>query len=266
MKPRHVLESRDACEIFDRAVRERALAVLTLQSGSDWATFKSRFLERDGHGHFFVLDYEAQDGVGLPPIAPGQYVGVSFRQRSRKILFATIVEAKGHFVLDDQTSIPAVRYRWPESLTELQRRAYYRTPVPPDMLLTATMWPGGIIARELCQKDPSRVLTGHMADLSCGGTFVVLDRQNSPSTAADEVYGVELQLPDQRPPILADARCRGARCENSGAMGIAMQFVGLEMSPDGRVILQRLASCVQRLHRLANAAGRQDSDSRQSSQ
>ncbi len=262
MKPRHLLASRDAAEIFDQAVRERALAVLTFQDGHDWSTFKSRFLERDCNGRFFVLDYEDPNGGQLPAMAPGQYVGVSFRQKSRKILFATIVEAKGHFVLEDQTSVAAVRYRWPESLTELQRRAYYRTPVPSESTLLVSLWPGGITARVQAQSSTLQVITGNLADLSCGGAMVHLHHAAPANWSNDCLIGAELQLPDGRTPIILDARYRGVRQEESGVAGVAIQFLGLEMALDGRLVLQRLANCVQRLHRLGIAAGRRDWDSK----
>jgi c-di-GMP-binding flagellar brake protein YcgR len=258
MKPRRVIAPRDAAEIFDRAVRDRALAVLSLQEGTDWISFKSRFLERDSHGRFFVLDHQQVGDEPLPDLSPGQYVGVSFRYKSRKVLFATVVEAKGHFVLDDQTTVPAVRFRWPETITELQRRAYYRTPVPEEMTIVANMWPGGITGREQAQSGTMKIITGHLADLSCGGAMVRVQNPAAFRCGEDEILGVELQLPDGKPPVLVDCRHRGLRQDEQGVSGVAVQFVGLEMAPDGRVVLERLSKCVQRLHRLGMASGQKD--------
>jgi c-di-GMP-binding flagellar brake protein YcgR len=249
MRPRRILAPRDATEIFDYAVQERALAVLTVQEGSDWRTFKSRFLERDASARFFVLDYQPVDGEGLPPIAPGQYVGVTFRQRSRKVLFATVVEAKGHFVLDDRSTVPAVRYRWPDSMTELQRRAYYRTPVPEGTTLLVSLWPGGSAARSSAQASTLQVSTGDLADISCGGALVRLHQATPAPWLDGEVLGIQMQLPDGRPPVVIDARFRGVRHDALGARSAALQFVGLEMTVDGRLVLQRLAGSLQRLHR-----------------
>jgi c-di-GMP-binding flagellar brake protein YcgR len=257
MKARRSMTPAEAGAIFDRAVAERALAVLTLPQGNGWATLKSRFLERDRNGRFFVLDYVSPDGSELPVLCPGQYVGVSFRQSSRKILFATVVEARGHFVLDDQSSIPAIRYRWPQSLTELQRRAYYRTPVPPDMTLPVVLWPGGVTARP-GGAHGTQTTVGVLADISCGGALVHLHQAAPPPWGPDDLLGAELTLPDGRPPIVVDARYRGTRADPSGLLAVAVQFLGLEMTNEGRHTLQRLAGCVQRLHRLTIAAGQRD--------
>jgi c-di-GMP-binding flagellar brake protein YcgR len=256
MRPRRLVSPRDAAAIFDRAVHDRSLAVLTLQDGSDWRSFKSRFLERDAKNRFFVLDYQAFDNEPLPTLTPGQYLGVSFRQKNRKLLFATVVEAKGHFILDEKTSLPAVRYRWPDSITELQRRAYYRTPVRDDMTLLVSLWPGGLRARGDAQTAALRVATGELADLSCGGALVRLHQQAPPDFAPNQTLGVELQLPDGRAPLVVDALFRGARSDEAGTLSAAIQFIGLELSVDGRRVLQRLANSVQRLHRLTLAAGR----------
>jgi len=254
MKPRRLLAPRDTADIFDYAVQERALAVLTVQDGGEWQTFKSRFLERDPRGRFFVLDYQSVDDRPLPKVIPGQYLGVSLRHKSRKLLFATVVEAKGRFHLDAEHTIPAIRYRWPDSVTELQRRAYYRTTVPPGMNLLVHLWPGGLRARFQAQSDTLQVVTGHLADLSCGGALVRLPQSALPGWTEQQTLGVEMQLPDERPPILLDVHFRGMRRDESGRPAAAIQFVGLELAVDGRVLLQRLASAVQRLHRLTLAA------------
>jgi c-di-GMP-binding flagellar brake protein YcgR len=255
MNPRRVLTPADAGPIFDRAVAERALAVLTLPQGPAWATLKSRFLERDRQGRYFVLDYQALEGDALPPIAPGQCVGVSFRHSSRKILFGSVVEAKGHFVVDDRNSVAAIRYRWPDTLTELQRRAYYRTLIPAEMGLRASLWLGGAAARPT-SPNGSRVLTGDLADISCGGALVQMHQAVPPDCAIDDLLGVELNLPDNRPPIVVDMRYRGSRQDPTGLLAVAVQFLGLEITNEGRAILGRLAGCVQRLHRLSATGAR----------
>lgn len=256
MKPRRILAPRDTAEVLDFAVQERALAVLSYQQGAEWCTFKARFLECDARGRFFVLDHQSLDDKPLPTLSVGQYIGVSVRQKSRKILFSTVVEAKGHFVLDDKTTVSAIRYRWPNSMTELQRRAYFRTPVPPDVTLTASLWAGGVQARTQAQAAPLQVYTGNAVDISCGGTLIGLHRSEPPAWADDELLGMELHLPDGRPPIQVDARFRGLR-QDGGTIGVAIQFVGLELNLDGRLVLQRLAGTVQRLNHaiVGNPAG-----------
>ncbi len=262
MRPRRLVAAHDATDIFDRAVREHALAVLTIQDDQQWHTFKSRFLERDPKGRFFVLDHQAVGDQALPSVSPGQCLGVSFRQKSRKLLFATVVEAKGHFVLDNNESVAAVRCRWPDSMTELQRRAYHRTPVPGDMTFVASLWEGGAQARAAAQGQPLAVLSGNLADLSCGGALVLVHTLKPPPWSDEQTLGMELQLPDGRAPITVDVRYRGTRAEVGGELSVAIQFVGLELSPDGQVVLQRLANSVQRLHRKGLSSNRDNRDSK----
>ncbi len=235
--------------MLDEAVRSNALAVMTLHLDGQWKMFKSRFLERDGNRKFVVLDFQETHGAEPPELISGQYVGLSFRYKSRKVMFATVVEAKGRYLVDGKTSVPAIRYRWPESMTELQRRAYYRTPVPSDVRLLANIWPGGVAARENSQGSALSVVTGEALDMSCGGTLIRLNQLEAPSWADNDTMGLELHLPDGRPPLLLDAYYRGTRHDESNHLCAAMQFVGLELSLDGRGLLQRLASCVQKFHR-----------------
>lgn len=258
MRPRLVLAPEDVCEIFDAAVQEQALAVLSIHEGDGWRTFKSRFLERDPNRRFFVLDHQPAPDDDVPELLPGQYLGLSLRQKNRKILFATMVEAKGHFLLEGNTSIRAIRYRWPETITELQRRAYYRTPVPDGHNLLANLWFGGTNARQAAQGKPLQLVNGYLSDISCGGALVRVNQVGPPGWKEGSTLGCEIHLGDGKPPVVLDAYYRGVRQGSDQYTGIAIQFVGLEVDVDGKLALKRLANCVQRFHRSSIARGKRD--------
>jgi c-di-GMP-binding flagellar brake protein YcgR len=251
MKPRRILTVQDASEILDSAVREKALAVIAVQQDGGWQSLKCRFLEQDPNHRFFVLDYQSPSNKPLPGLQAGQYVGVSFRRKSRKVLFPTVVEATGSFLLDDGSNIPAIRLRWPESMTELQRRAYYRTPVPGGANLLANLWAGGRSARAAVQENTLQVITGEAKDISCGGALIRINQLSPPNWTADATVGVELHLPDGRSPLLTDAYYRGVRHDPAGNLCLAIQFVGLELMADGQTVLQRITRCVQQFNRLS---------------
>jgi c-di-GMP-binding flagellar brake protein YcgR len=257
MRPRRIISKQEAAQIFEQAAHERALVVLSTQQAEDWHTFKSRFLECDPRQRFFVLDHQPTHGTMPPPLIPGQYVGVSLRHKSRKVMFSTVVESKGRFVVDGDGDVPAIRYRWPQTLTELQRRAYFRTPVPPGAAVAVSLWPGGIAARCESQGAGIEPVAGECMDLSCGGTLIRV-RDSFPGLADDQTVGVELRLPDGRPPLQLDAQYRGVRPDGAGYACVAVQFVGLEISPEGRTALQRLARCVQQFHHLEVPSRRPD--------
>ena len=229
MRPRRILTVDETTRIIDHAVRERALCVLSVQNDWGWHTFKSHMLERSDDRRWIVLDHVPTHGCEPPPLVPGQYVAVSFRHKSRKVMFVSVVEALGQFRTASQT-IPAVRYRWPETLMELQRRAYHRTPIPNDLTVPVRLWPGGV-QRHL---PDSVACCGRALDLSCGGMLVRLDEPGEPEWSPNQTLGVELTLPDGAPPLLVDAHYRGVRPGRDGATCVAVQFVGLEMAPEGR--------------------------------
>lgn len=254
MRPRRILGHQETAQILDQAVHENALVVLSVQEDDEWRTFKSHFLERDSGSKFFVLDYQETHGIEPAPLVPGQYVGISFRYKSRKIMFATVMEAKGSYAIDEQQNITAARYRWPESMTEMQRRAYHRTFVPDGTRLSASIWRGGLAARAKAQGSSLAVLSGEAVDLSCGGTLIRV-RQTVPNEWREgQTFGLELDLGDNRPPIQLDAYYRGVRPDNHDTTCVAIQFVGLEISPDGREVLHRLSRAVQQFHRKALSA------------
>lgn len=252
MRARRIVTELSTAEMLDAAVSSSALAVVTLQDNDErWLTFKCRFLERDPSQKFFVLDYEPFQGTPLPEVTPGQYVGISFRHKSRKVLFATVAEARGRFTVKPGESVSAIRYRWPESMTEMQRRAYYRTPVPDDAEVPVTLWAGGPGRRLDASAGKLAIVNGKLRDLSCGGALVALVGGLPADWSGDETLGCELHLPDGKPPLLLAASYRGQRGETPADSGLAIQFIGLELQIDGRHILQRLSRCVQQFHRSA---------------
>ncbi|MBN2448199.1 MAG: PilZ domain-containing protein, partial [Phycisphaerae bacterium] len=149
---------------------------------------------------------------------------------------------------------PAIRYRWPQTLTELQRRAYYRTLVPRGVTLLAAMWSGGVPARAAATEDPPQIVTGDLLDLSCGGCLIRVNQAQAPPWSDNATLGAEIQMPDGRQPLVLNANYRGPRYDGEGRLCLAIQFVGLEMTADGRALLQRLASNIQRFHRWAGSA------------
>lgn len=70
----------------------------------------------------------------------------------------------------------------------------------------------------------------------------------------DQTLGMEMQLPDGRQPVRVDVRFRGARADEHGRLHAAVQFMGLELTSEGRSTLQRMAGAVQKLNRQAWAA------------
>lgn len=264
MRTRFTIPARNAAPILDEAVRNRSLAIVCAQTQGTWQSLKARFLECDQRQRFFVLDYQPTLDAGpQPALTPGQCVGISFRHGSSKILLATVVEARGHFIVDDRHTVAAVRYRWPETMTEMQRRAYLRTLVPPGLNLPVSIWPGGLPARVSAQAGQCRVVHGSLVDVSCGGALIRLAQATAPDWGEDQVLGLEMQLGDGKPPLAAECRSRGIRHEASGQLCVAVQFMGLELTVDGGLALQRLAATVQRFRGFGSVPGRSEGLQRQ---
>ena len=254
MRPRRILTGEESSSILDEAVRQSALAVLTVHEGGEWLTFKSRFLERDNNRRFVVLDHQETHGMTPPSLVCGQYVGLSFRHKSRKVMFATVVEAPGTLCSRRENE------RVGDSLS--LAREYDRTSTPsvlPDAGTFRFAFAGEPLAgrcrraREPAQGRALSVVTGQAADLSCGGTLIRLNQVEIPEWTDNQTLGVELHLPDGQPPLLVDAYYRGTRHDPGSRLCTAVQFVGLELALEGRSVLQRLARCVQKFHRASLA-------------
>jgi hypothetical protein len=97
-------------------------------------------------------------------------------------------------------------------------------------------------------------IQAHVIDISCGGALVRPVGGRSDFREGDAV-GTKLFLSDGKPPVEIEAKCRGRRKIEDGEMAIAVQFEDLFVAPDGRQVLERVAGCVQRFHRVASLSG-----------
>lgn len=227
---------------FSPAVRDESIleaaqnqtpAVLTVPVGGRWITLKTLITAADARNGFIALAKPTpEEGMPEPSFVPGQCVSLTFRRGHRKCMCVCL------FVRTDE-SMPeqGMWIKWPDELLAVQRRAYFRAPVPEGMDVQVRVWRGGRAKRRLVAIGQWPSVAGLLTDCSAGGMRIELDSVADPHIPVGEPVAVEFAPLREVGNICLDANFRYTLPLPTGKVALGLQFVGLESSSPGRQML-----------------------------
>jgi hypothetical protein len=228
-------------QVLEDAVAQERPLVLTYNSDAGWRTFKAAFVSgRAGPSGILVKLEPAADGVvGNLPTA-GDTLGGTFRLGHKKCMFSTVllsVQRQGEDIL--------WAIRRPEQLQQLQRRAYERAAPPKGSVIAVRFW------REAAGGDAStdarNVRHGQLEDISAGGMRIkVADPKDM---SLDRTYRCVFTPRPGKPSLVLDAVLRHREAVDQGRASLGFQFVGMEATPEGLRLLDRLVRIVNHFQR-----------------
>lgn len=236
-------ERRD--DVLVEAAERRVQIVLSHRLDNVWTTHKSRVLQADAANRCLVIEQPGvAPGQAPPELAPGERIGLTFRRGHKKCMCSVAVVRLGTFELTDAQTVPAVYADWPENLQEIQRRVYYRAAVPAGRRIEASMWDGGLVERKTADLQHVPHHTGLLQDVSAGGCRVLVEGSRNPQFEAGDTVGIQFQPDPRSAPLLLEAMFRHLEELPHGKLSLGFQFMGLEMTPEGRALLQMLSRVV----------------------
>lgn len=243
-------------EAILEAVQKQSPAVITVPMINRWVTLKSAFVAADPDQELLSLARPSpDDGQPEPNLNPGQSVSVSFRRGHRKCICVTAV-----VTLSESHHRPLLLVRWPDEVLAVQRRAYFRAPVPEGMEVPVRLWRGGRAKRRLVALGKWPSVLGRLTDISAGGMRLDVLASEDPQLQVGEPVAVEFAPLPQVGQLCLDANFRHCLPQPTGWVGLGLQFVGLEGSPAGRQMLLVLGQVsAEYLRRKHSAPDRQRS-------
>jgi c-di-GMP-binding flagellar brake protein YcgR len=231
-------------ELLREVVSRQVSLSLSCRLDNVWTTFRSRFLGFDRATGDVVVEYPAATERHLPEIVEGQMIGVSFRRAHKKCVFETSVGGRCFFSLRRGDDVPAIALLWPAAIYELQRRLYYRSPVP-----EGTTIPVKVRRSHAPQgaRDADRDFQGPLQDISAGGLGLVLSWPDYPRWESNARILAELSVePGQEPLRVEGLLTYLEPCQQEVRMGI--QFIGLETDLESRPVLEQIIGLASRFH------------------
>ena len=190
-------------------------------------------LEVDQDAGEVVLDHGPDDAINRRALAAGQLVCMA-RQNNVSVKFRLHGLRR-----DSRDDGPVFRAPLPDSLYRLQRREFFRVPMPVSNPVLCR------IATEAGEVHEFRV-----TDMSLGGVGIVDAAMKLPLRIGDIFNGAELRVPGQRP-LAVDLEIRNVSRHifRDGTVGrrLGVAFQGL--APQGSTLLQRYLQRLQIAYR-----------------
>jgi c-di-GMP-binding flagellar brake protein YcgR len=229
------LSQHEPAELLAEAVSRRSVAGISCKLTDGWASFKSCFLGIEDETRNLIIEYPAPKDLPPPEFTGGESIGISFRRGHRKCVFSTGLLGQCRFPISRGVEIPALKLLWPNQMYELQRRLFYRAPVPAQETI-----PVDIRRIAASEKDTeARLYRGHMVDLSFGGLSLMFERGQHPRWDNDDMVACSFDV-DNEGSFSLDTRFRYCEQTSPEHMRLGLQFAGLETSTSGRELLDRL--------------------------
>lgn len=236
MRTRNFVAALECSKLLDLALQKKMLlTVTTKDNDNNWQVNKSTIISLHRHRMLISLPSSQLD-ENLPQMTPGLEIAVTFKKGYNKCLFTTRVIAQENVTLDDGTIETALSIYRPEQIEKIKRRAYERTEAPTSRKVKVTFW---------SENDTSKKYQAQLVNLSAGGVGLKMPTADLPQWPNDQQCVVQfVPLPNQEP-VIAQARFRHATpMGTSNTAMLGFQFIGLELTKEGRGLLRRFNQIV----------------------
>lgn len=235
-----VLDQQGLMESLREAAGSHRVAIMTYLSRGKWQITRVGFV--DVSDHAVIMEVLSKDKAGHESIQVNQPVGMSFQVEFTKFIFeSTVIGAESAVNLGKPGKIIL---RLPEKMDKLHRRAYQRQEVPENMAVKVLFWHRGYLD-QVKAAPLEHYWQGRVMDLSAGGMRLIMTLEMKDCFSIGQLVGLQFTPMSYQRPILLEGHIRYMR-ENpdENYLYIGVEFLGLEASPEGRDILQRLLDVV----------------------
>jgi len=243
------LASNQIDTLIAQAGKRNIPMVITINLRNTWCNLKSRALGIRG-SHLLMEIPHREDGVPPHEFVPAERIGVSFKLKHHKHIFAATVVGQERVEMEDGLEIPVLAIVMPTRMQRLQRRAYVRADVPANRVVRASFWLGGCDSEPAGATPEHPVFYGVVRNISAGGFQLETDAAYAENLEPGETVGMRLVFGTGGETIYADAQFRHAETTANKAL-MGFQFLGLTETPEGRVVLQVISAKVAEFQRAA---------------
>ena len=225
--------STETESILREALQRRTPLVISFRNASGWRSLKSRIVEVDSANSCMHVEPPVDhNGKTDPNIATDLYLGVAFRRGHKKCLCTCVVLGPQESASNGSNGA-LLTLNWPDSIQTLQRRAYFRVPVPESMPTKVLIWPGLLSSKPDNPGQDRNTMYANMLDVSLGGMAVSVPSHDDCPFEPGQTVGCEFRTRDDLC-VAVEAHFKHAEQKPNGETLLGFQFVGLEHGRDGR--------------------------------
>jgi len=132
----------------------------------------------------------------------------------------------------------------PETIERIERRVYHRQPVPANTSVKVMFWHRGYLDES--ENEPAEnYWQGTLLNLSAGGARFEIEIEHKEHFKTGQVLGIQFTPMCYQKPLLLESHVKYAEEQSDKRyFRIGAEFLGLEASPEGRQILDRILEVI----------------------
>ena len=267
-----MLRGAEPREILETAIEEKVPAIMTYLSKNKWHVTKV-LLTNLGANRLSVEIWPKEKPHPIN-IRINQPVGISLKYGYGKFVFdTTVVSLELSQAPDRQGQSGTIVLAVPDRIEIVQRRSYFRVDVPKSLKVNVLLWHRGLNRvpeptlwnldkREDNSNEASDkrqdYYKARLVDISAGGAQIVIDTSQKPDLKKGQFIGLTFTPMPYEKPLILDAQIRNILpTADDKNICLGIQLVGLEASPEGRQVLQRLCNVVEHYFQINQSGAKQ---------
>jgi hypothetical protein len=168
-----------------------------------------------------------------------QPIGICIHLGHFKYLFDSTVQAT-----EAQGPSWRILLNPPDSAERIERRVYHRQPVPASTTVKVLFWHRGYL--DASEKEPAEnYWQGTLLNLSAGGARFEIEIEHKEHFSVGQLLGIQFTPMSYQKPLLLESHIKYAEEQSDNRyFRIGVEFLGLEASPEGRQILDRILEVI----------------------
>jgi len=261
-----MLRDAEPREILNAAIEEKVPAIMSYLSKNKWHVAK--VLLTDLGANRLSIEIWPKEKPHPINIQTNQPVGLSLKYGYGKIVFdTTVLDLESSQGPNRQGQSGTIVLAVPDRIEIVQRRSYFRVDVPRSLKVNLLLWHRGLnripdpeLFDEESREDNSDETSDkrHLVDISAGGAQIALDTAQQPDFRKGQFIGLMFTPMPYEKPLILDAQIRNILpTADDQNICLGIQLVGLEASPEGRQVLQRLCNVVEHYFQINQSGAKQ---------
>lgn len=252
MNETKILREEMPCRVITEVFERNVPMVMSFLSDGRWNL--ARVLVTDVGDDCFSVKVSPRKKTRQINLRYGQSVGLSvkFGYGYDKYVFDTAVLALESPVGSDQGG--DIFFVMPQEIEVVQRRNFLRVMVPESLQVDVQLCHyGKTVGKGL--ESPQDGWQGRLVDVSAGGMQVVVNSAGRADFERGDFVRLRFTPMPNETPIVFNAEVKTiSQTANDENICFGLQMIGLEASPEGRMILRRLCSIVEQYHQMREPA------------
>jgi hypothetical protein len=252
MNQPETIKNEQVVEAMEAAVREQATAIMTHLSRGKWHMTKVAI--KHVAGDKLYIEIAPREKPHPINIQLDQPVGMSLKLGYNKYIFDAVV--LGFEPAIKEASGGTVVLTMPERAEKLQRRSFFRVPVPKCFNVKVLFWHRGY--KDGANDVPfENYWQAKLLDISAGGMQIAVESSLAENFKPGQLVGLQFTPMPYEKPVLLEAQVRHtAPTFDGGELCMGLQIIGLEASVEGREVLAQLCGIVEQYHQINQCSSR----------